>query len=92
MIAYGRIVYSITINITEKSCEFLKKVIKGYLKQLTIDKVEEVETVSTSDLKDMIYTHYMEQPKSMICRKRIRRLFEVEVEGFKDFEHLVVCV
>ena len=34
----------------------------------------------------MTYIHHREQPKSMICRKLIRRFFEVEREDINDFE------
>ena len=70
VLSYGQIVHSFPINITESACGFSDRVIKGYLNhdELTIDKIEETEIVFMSDLKDMTYTHYMKQPKSMICR------------------------
>ena len=33
----------------------------------------------------MTYSHYMEQSKSMLCRKMIRRFFEVKGEDISDF-------
>ena len=94
MIAYGQTVYSIPINIFETAFEFLDKVIKGYLNGIAIDKIEEVEKVFISDLNDLTYTHYMEQPKSMICRKMKRRFFDVKSEYINDFEYnwIPVCL
>ena len=95
MRAYGQKVYSIPINITETAGEFLDKDIRGYPNLLTIDKIEEVEIVFISDLKEMTYTHYVQQPKSMLYRKKIRRFFEVKVRILmisSIIGYLVVCV
>ena len=35
----------------------------------------------------MTYIHYIEQPKSIICRKMIRRLLEVKGEDIIVFEN-----
>ena len=32
----------------------------------------------------MTFSHYMAQPKSMLCRKKVRTFFE---EGFGDFDY-----
>ena len=88
MISFGQIVQSISNNITETAGEFLDRFIKSYVNhdQVTIDKIGETGIVFTLDLKDMTYTHHMEQPKRMIYRKMIRRLFGVKSENINDFE------
>ena len=58
------------------TCEFVDKVIRSQLSGLYNNDFKEVKIVFISDLKDMTYSHYMEQPKPMICRKLIRRFFE----------------
>ena len=88
IITYGQIVHNVTINITEKDCDFLDKAIRNYLNQSSIDKIEEIEIVFISDLKDMTYTHYIKQPKSMICRNMIRTIIEVKGEDINDFEYI----
>ena len=88
-VSYGQILHYFPINITESACEFLDRVVKGYFNhdELNIDQIEEVEILFISDLKDMTYTHYMEQPKSMICPKKKKKFFEVKGEDINDFEY-----
>ena len=58
--------------------DFLQRVIKIYLShRCSPRKFPEVEIVFISDLKDITRQHYLELPKSMLCRKLIRRYHEL---------------
>ena len=72
------------------TCEFVDKIIRSQLTGLDINKFEEVKIVFISDLKDMRCSHYLEQPKPMICRKMIRRFFEGANEN--DYNWLPDCI
>ena len=80
ILSNGVTVHGYRFIINETACDFLHRVITIYLThgELSIDKIQETEIVFIPDLKDMTYPHYMEQPKSMICRKVVRRFFEVK--------------
>ena len=52
-----------------------------------MEKVDEIGVGFISDLKDITFNHYMDLPKPMICRKMIRRFFELKSEDINDFEH-----
>ena len=77
------------IFIKETASDVLHRAIKSHLThgELSIDRIREIEIVFISDLKDMTFFHYLNQPKSMICRKMIRRFFEVKGEDIIDFEY-----
>ena len=47
-------------------------------------EVDEINIISTSDIKVMTFSHYMAQPKSMSCRKLVRNFIE---EDFGDFDY-----
>ena len=49
-----------------------------------LKKMPETEIVFITDLDDITREHYLEQPKSMFCRKLIRRLHE---SSSQDFEY-----
>ena len=77
--------YDVTVHgyhffINETACELLHRVITSYLThgELSNDKIQEIEIVFISVLKDMTFSHYMIQPKSMLWRKILRRFFEVK--------------
>ena len=48
------------------------------------DEVDEIVMIFVSDLKDMTFSHYMAQPKSMLRGKIVRNFFE---EDFGDFDY-----
>ena len=55
----------------------------------TIDKniteeVDEIDIIFTSDLDDITFSHYMAQPKSMLCRKLLRNFFEKVYGNFDN--------
>ena len=59
---------------TEPASDFLHRVISiyyGHKRSLKI--IPEMEIVFISDPKDITRQHYLEQPKSLLCRKLIRR-------------------
>ena len=49
-----------------------------------ITEVDEIDIISTSDLKDINFSHYMDQSKSMLCRKIVKNFME---EDFGDFDY-----
>ena len=48
------------------------------------NEVDEIKKIIISDLKDIKFSHYMAQPKSMLCRKLTRKFIE---EDFGDFDY-----
>ena len=86
--SYAITVHGCSLIINETACDFLNKVITNYLdhEELPI-KIQKTAIVFISDLKDMTFSHYMDQSKSMFCRKMIRRFFEVKGEDIIDFEY-----
>ena len=54
------------------------------------EEIDEKNIAFTSDLKDMSLSHYMAQPKSMLCRKLVRNFIEKEFGGF-DYTLLRNC-
>ena len=62
---------------TESASDFLHRVISIYFSHDCSPKIiPEIEIVSISDPKDITRQHYLEQPKSMLCHKLIRRFHE----------------
>ena len=53
-------------------------------KEYVIDEVDEINIIFVYDLEDNSFTHYMIQPKSMLCRKLIRNFIE---EDYGDFDY-----
>ena len=45
---------------------------------------DEIIMLFLSDLKDITFFHYMEHPRSMLCRKLEKNIFE---ENFKSFDY-----
>ena len=54
------------------------------------NEVDEINVIFISDRKVITFFHYMDQSKSMLCRKLVRNLFE---EDFGDFVYnwLAIC-
>ena len=85
--------YYVTYNIqsehyttysTELANEFLHRVISNYYgHKFSLKIIQEIEIVFISDPKDITRQHYLEQPKSILCRKLIRRFHESP----QDFEY-----
>ena len=73
-----------TTYTTELANDFLNRVISihyGY--KYSLKKIPEMEIVFISDPKDITRQHYLEQPKSMLCRKLIRRFHEPTPQDFE---------
>ena len=87
VVSFGMVVNSMTVNIKETACDFLKRAIKAYITEHEIEKIDEMELFFLSDLNDITFNYSMGIPKPMICRKVTRRFFEVKTEGFNDFEY-----
>ena len=49
------------------------------------NEVDEINIIFVSDLKDITIFHYMDQPKSLLCRKLVRIFIE---EDFGDFNYI----
>ena len=87
-----------TTYTTESASDFLHRVISIYFSHdCSPKKIPEIEIVFISDPKDITRQHYLEQPKSMLCRKLIRRLLESTPLDFEynwlpdSFKDLSVC-
>ena len=62
---------------TELADDILHRVISIYFSgECSTKTIPEIEIVFVSDPKDITRQHYLEQPKSMLCRKLIRRFYE----------------
>ena len=80
--------YDCSLILNETACDFLHKVIINCLDHEEVpNKIQETEIVSISDLKDMTFSYYMHQPKSMLCGELLRRFFEVKREEINHFEY-----
>ena len=79
---------------TESACDFLHKVKSIYSSSEIFRKIE---IIFTSDPKDITRQHYLDQPKSMLCRKMVRRFHESTSQDFEyerlpdSFKDLWVC-
>ena len=84
-----------TTYTTELAKDFLDGVISIYRgNNCSLKIIPEIEIVFISDPKDITRQHYLEQAKSMLCRKLIRRFHESTPldfeynwlpDSFKDF-------
>ena len=54
------------------------------------NEVDEIDIIIISDLKDFTFFHYMDQPKSMLCRKLERNFIEEHYGNF-DYNWLPNC-
>ena len=54
------------------------------------NEVDEIDIIFLSNLKDMTFSHYMAQPKSMLCRKLERNFIEEDFVNF-DYNRLPNC-
>ena len=80
IITYHQIMMRLTIIRKETACDYLNNYNQVYM----IDEVDETVITFISDLKDMTFSHYMAQPKSMPCRKLVKNFIE---EDFGDFDY-----
>ena len=87
VVSFGTVVHSMTVNKKETACDFLNRALRAYLTGHEMDKIDEIEIGFISDLNDITFYHYMDLLKPMICRKMVRRLFEVKSEDINDFEY-----
>ena len=58
--------------------------------RIIINEVDEIKILFISDLKDITFFHYMDQPNSRLCRKLIKKLFEEDFSYF-DYNWLQYC-
>ena len=73
-----------TTYTTESANDFLHRVISIYLSHECSPKIiPEREIDFVSDPKDITQKHYLEQPKSMLCSKLIRRFHESTSQDFE---------
>ena len=73
-----------TTYTTEVANEFLHRVISIYYSdECSIKTFPEIEIVFISDPKDITQKHYLEQPKSLLCRKLIGRFHESTSQDFE---------
>ena len=56
------------------------------------DFCDGIRIIFISDLRDISFFHYVKQPKSMLCRKLVKKF--IEEENFEDYEYkwLPKCV
>ena len=86
---YQIVIYNIqsehyTTYTAEAASDFLHRVISIYFSHRCSPKIiSEIEIVFISDPKDITQEHYLDQPKSMLCRELIRRFYESP----QDFEY-----
>ena len=75
---------NITLLILELANDFLHRVISIYFSDECSTKIiPEIEIVFISDPNDITRQHYLEQPKSMLCRKLIKKLHESTSQDFE---------
>ena len=67
-----QIMMKLTLTRKETACDYLNKYNQGCI----INEVDEFVIIFISDLKDMTFSHYMAQPKSMLCRKLLKNFIE----------------
>ena len=87
-----------TTYTTQLANYILHRVISIYFSHRGSPKIiPEIEIVFISDPKDITGEHYLEQPKSMLCRKLIRGFHESTSQDFEykwlpdSFKDLRVC-
>ena len=69
---------------TESASDFLHRITGIYFYHRSNFKmIDEIEIIFTSDPKYITRQHYLEQPKSMLCRKLIRRFHESTSQDFE---------
>ena len=72
IVSYSVTAYNCPMNKNESAIDFLDSAMKGYLcHELSPDKIQETEFVFISDLEDITFSQYLQQPKSMLCRKML---------------------
>ena len=69
---------------TELASDFLHRVITIYLShECCPEIIPQIEIVFMSDSEDITREHYLQHPKSMLCRKLIRRYHEPSSQDFE---------
>ena len=76
----------LTVTRKKTACDYFNK----YNQDFVIGKFDEIDITFISDLKDKTFSHYMAQPKSMLCRKLVRKFIEEDFGDF-DFNWLPKC-
>ena len=56
-----------------------------------INEVDEITITFISDLTDITFSHYMAQPKTMLCRELVRNFIEEDF-GNLDYNWLPNCI
>ena len=87
-ISFALDVYGYPTIINETAGHFSNRIISSYLShKFSSKRIQETEIVIISDLEDMTYHHYLEQPKSMLCRKLFGRFHESTQDEIYDFKY-----
>ena len=86
-ITYHQIMMRLTITRKQTACDYLNKYNQGCM----IDEVDEIVILFISDLKNMTFSHYIAQPKSILCRKLVRFYIEEDF-GYFDYNWLRNCL
>ena len=63
IVSYGTIAFTMSVTMKQSACSFLDRTIKAYLTGHEIEKIDEIEIGFISDVKDITFNHYMDQPK-----------------------------
>ena len=66
------------IEVGVSSLDFLDQ----FDKEGILGEVDEINIIFISDLKDMTFSHYMDQPKSMLCR-RLKKFYRRKLWKFQ---------
>ena len=53
-----------------------------FSKECVNDEVDEIDIIFTSDIDDITFFHYKDQPKTLLCRKLLRKFIGEDFGGF----------
>ena len=84
IVSYWTIAFTMSVTMKGSAWVFLDRAIEAYFTDQETEKLDRIKIGFISDLKDITFNHYMDQPKSMVCRKMLRRL--EESKNKHDFE------
>ena len=62
VVSFGMVVHSRTVKKKETACGFLNRAQKAFFTGHEIEKIDEIEIGFISDLKDIAFNLYMDQP------------------------------
>ena len=63
-----------------------------YLDSLDLDQkcCDEINIIIILNLEDRTFIHFMEQPKSILCRKHVRKIYDGNYNGY-NYKWLPKC-